>query len=219
MLKIRIAVALLSVCILFGACSEESEVSQPDQGLVEVGESAGASTDPGTRPRTKFALAVRPNETPFGDIPYPSDLYIDSSGFLDLNVFPQRRNAPRVNELCDALEATTQGFATNGSFYLPFEDPINVERLPQTAQASLEPDSTLVLVDIDPQSPHQGERYPLQWKVFEEATPYIPAHTLAIRTFEGFPLRPKTTYALYIRVEAAQATPQFLEMLAVQFYS
>ena len=79
--------------------------------------------------------------------------------------------------------------------------------------ASLEDDSALILVDVDPASSELGARFPVRWRFQAQDTFYLPANTLAVRTVEGLALRPKTTYALLVTNRVAIQSERFAEML------
>lgn len=160
-----------------------------------------------------FTLEDDTAATPLGAIPFPSDLYRDAEGKLDLRGFPRPRSIPLLNTILDEVHNRTPGFALSGTMYVRFGGIVPAGRLPVDGAASLMPDSALQLVDIDPASPARGERIPLRWRVRETETPWIAANTLQVRPVEGRVLRPLTQYALVVTDAAGIADAAFTATL------
>jgi hypothetical protein len=100
--------------------------------------------------------------TPFGDIPWPSDLYRDDSGRVT-----EVPNLARVAAISDAIQAglsSLDGFgrASGGLFFLP--DPIDEASVPRDYATANDPAATIFFIDVDPSSPNRGKRYPAQAK-------------------------------------------------------
>lgn len=132
----------------------------------------------------------------FFDRPFPSDTRrVD--GHPDLTGFPHEGEYPLVDAYL-AAGARLDGFGTNSPFFVRFESPLDEDRLPDAA-ASLDLDSPVLLLDVDPASPHRGERTPLQFQVWTDATRWTPENLLAVAPVYGFPLRPHTRYAVVMR--------------------
>lgn len=96
---------------------------------------------------------------------------------------------------------------------MPFDGPLDEAALPSPA-ASVEDDSPLWLVDVDPDSPHRGERFPVATRWNAVATGYQGANTLAVAPVHGFPLRRGTTYAVIVTTAIATANPGYAAALA-----
>ncbi len=138
----------------------------------------------------------------FFDAPWPSDSRL-LNGHPDLSNFPREGLYPLV----DAYLATAyalDGFGTNSPIYVQFASPIDTTLLP-TPEGSRSLDAPVMLVDVDPTSPHRGERVPLQFQWWSEETNWTPANFLAAAPVFGFPLRPGTTYALILRQPLASS--------------
>ncbi|MDP2311835.1 MAG: hypothetical protein Q8P41_02950 [Pseudomonadota bacterium] len=132
----------------------------------------------------------------FFDRPFPSDSRrVD--GHPDLSEFPGAGDYPLVDSYLDAADKI-DGFGTNAPLYVRFEAPIDTSLLP-TPEASLALDSPVMLLDVDRDSPHRGERVPLVFEWTEAETTFQPGNLLAMAPVFGFPLRPSTTYALVMR--------------------
>ena len=136
----------------------------------------------------------------FFDRPWPSDARL-LNGHPDLSDFPRQGQYPLVDAyLASAYEL--DGFGTNSPVYVQFETPIDTTLLPSPS-ASVSLDTPVMLIDVDPQSPHRGERVPLQFQYWPGETTWTPANLLAVAPVFGFPLRPATTYALVLRAPLA----------------
>lgn len=150
-----------------------------------------------------------PSGEGFFDVPWPADRRRDDDGTLDMSSFPNPFDVSLISSYLDRAELL-QGFGTASPVYFGMDGPLDPALMP-TASETLEPGSPLVLVDIDPASPHRGERFPLQWQQLEyPESPYAPEHLLAVAPVFGFPLRPATTYALAVTTAVAQHSEAWL---------
>lgn len=164
-------------------------------------------------PTARFILADDPPTTSLGDIPFPSDLYRTPEGGLDLRGFPRRTRGSILERILLAIEADTEGFGTSSSMYMAFDGVVDPTALPATSAASFTDDSSLILVDIDPDSAEYGNRWPINWQIVYEPTFYLPANGLSVRLIEGFSLRPTTTYALIATTDATDPSADFLSTI------
>lgn len=162
----------------------------------------------------RFEPAADPPTTPLAAVPFPSDLYRSTDGRLDLRGFPRPTSVTLLERYIEVIERETGGFATSGTLYLSFDGPVDERGLPADAAASLEPDSSLFIVDVDPDSAERGRRFPIHWRFSAEATTYLPANTLSVRLVEGVVLRPRTTYALVVTERVGVADERFAATLA-----
>ena len=157
----------------------------------------------------------RPQEVAFWSTPWPADERLDADGTLDLSIFPNP-DPVRASLLTDYLEFgdSRVGYGTNSPIYLLFEGALDPRDLPTPLESTEDPQSALVLVDIDPDSPDWGTRVPVIWE--QNAFPssvYMPEHLLAVAPVHGFPLRPTTTYALLVTTRAARPHPEWTRRL------
>lgn len=131
----------------------------------------------------------------FYDLPYPSDLRLDTSGRPDLAGFP----APPGNGIVSAVQASAQrraAFPAVGAGYFRFDARL-APREPRVAiPATL--DQPLLLIDVDPSSGERGRLFPLVASTLEEDA-YAPAHLLAVAPFPGIVLRGGRTHAYVVR--------------------
>ncbi len=133
----------------------------------------------------------------FFDRPWPSDLRRGGSGRPDMEGFPHRQDF----ELVDSYSAVAErqgGFGNNSPVYIRFQRAIDTELLPDPDE-SMDTGSTVLLLDVDHDSPHRGELFPIEWSWQPERTEFQAENLLAVRPVYGFPLRPATTYALVVR--------------------
>ncbi len=201
------------LAVTFIGCSSGSEAN----GLLDAGADMTAGQDGdviiGERPVATFSLNPIYQETEFGSVPFPNNIYLTEQGFVSLDGFPHQTTGSMIDTLIGNLRTYTRGFGTASTMYLPLDGPVIEATLPETAAASLEPDSALQLVDIDPASPEYGRRFPVNWRVQERASLYLAPHALKVRLSEGLTLRPTTTYALILTEYAAKANDQFSALL------
>ena len=77
-----------------------------------------------------------------------------------------------------------------------FTQPLDLRSLPRgNTDATVSPESSVFLVDIDPSSPERGSFIPFRWTWNSDATPFLPSYTLSVAPSWGRPLRPDTLYA------------------------
>ena len=148
--------------------------------------------------------------------PYPDDARRDADGHTDASDFPNPLNLPLLQTYIDLTDAQP-GWSNNAPIFVPFDGPLDTARLPDP-EASIGADATVFLVDIDPDSPHRGERLPIGWQWDPTPTAYRPANTLAAAPLPGFPMRRTTTYALVVTTAVATPNPAFVEALGEPRY-
>lgn len=154
---------------------------------------AAACSAPAAPPRPdgahpRFRLSARPR---FLDVPWPSDLALRDDGTLNLDGFPS--HSVSIQDFIDVIATSTHGFGLESAAYFQLDRDLDPATLP-APDASLGKDSAIWLMDVEPGSPHAGERLPVEARM--QVEPYLPAHTLAVLPLSGFPLRPKTRYAI-----------------------
>jgi len=129
----------------------------------------------------------------FFDAPFSDDRRL-REGRPDLSDFPHVAELDIISDY--AAEASKlDGFGTQSPIYVRFDRPLDTGLLPEPA-ASRQVGSNLLLVDIDPDSPERGRRFPVTWDFQEDATRWQPDNLLAVAPVWGRPLRAATTYAL-----------------------
>lgn len=177
--RLRAVAIALGLTAGFGACSSPTAESPP-AGIFEP-------ADPATLAGEAFF-----------DHPWPSDLRRDADGKVDLSGFYNPRENALVKAYIDASRGRIDGFSPVTTIYFRFTHPIDTAGLPTSAEASKQSDSTIQLVDVDPNSPEFGKRRGVIHAFREEPGVYVRENTLAILPSLGHPLRPKTMYAAIV---------------------
>ena len=152
-------------------------------------------------PTPRFDLAP----ARFFDAPWPSDLRRDDDGTIAWTGFPDPVGDGLLSQWI-AYGEDQVGFGTNSPIYVGFDGPLDLARLPDPA-ASIADDASLFLVDVDATSPMRGARVPIVWRVATTPTAYEDVDLLAVAPLPGFPLRPRTTYALVVTTRLAKPSP------------
>jgi hypothetical protein len=138
-------------------------------------------------------------------LPWPNDLARDASGRVDLDAFPREGVHTLVRQYLQTFQRRLDGFSLQAAVYFRFSGRLDPASLPTRGERSLDPGASVQLIDIDPASPDRGRRVPVQWYFREQATRYWPEHTLAVAPTFGFPLRPRTRYALVVTTDLRTA--------------
>ncbi|HUT55941.1 MAG TPA: hypothetical protein VM658_21295 [bacterium] len=131
----------------------------------------------------------------FFDLPFPSELRRNPDGSINMDRFPNPAGLKMVDRTVDAV-AHGYGVSTAPTIYFRFDGPVDAARLPDR-RASLAPGSVIFLIDIDPDSPERGRRFPLDAQFYPKH-PRLISHAdnlLAIMPVPGFILRENTLYA------------------------
>jgi hypothetical protein len=141
-----------------------------------------------------FAVPGTATAGDFYDLPFPNDLRRTESGALDLSEFPT--NALLVEQMRTAA-SELDGFGLNSAMFARFDGALDPASLPDPA-GSIEPTSSVYLVNVDADSPDRGSRTPILAKFRALGTQTLGGNHLVVRPYPGFPLDEGTTYALVI---------------------
>ena len=143
------------------------------------------------------------------DHPFPSDALVGPDGRLMLDHFPNPTRSTTLQDYLQIFRAEIRGYATSAALYVGFDAAMDPASFPTDPGAALEDDAPVFLVDIDPDSPQRGRRYPLWLRYRAEPSLYLPAHHLIALPPFGATLRGGTTYALVLtsRVRSASGVP------------
>lgn len=182
--------ALLSAALLV-ACGGVSPI--PSSPGVETYEPTGPL--PGSS-QVQFSLA-RDNE-PFEmeQAPWPTELARFADGHIDFRKYPGATNGLFSAYVRAASEDVT-GFSLAPVAYFRFKGP-TARFVPARIERPSARDAIL-LVDADPKSPERGKLWPVETHVFTRDMRFVRQGTLAVKTLDGFVLRPGTLYALALR--------------------
>lgn len=156
----------------------------------------GVEAAEGVRARVDFTAAAEGGDA-FFDAPFPSDLRRTPTGAPDLSGLRGREGNPTVDGLA-ALVDDLRGFSQLQVAWLRFDGGSLPELGADTVWTGDDEDAPLLLVDVDPDSPERGRRWPL---LAHTPAPdaYVPPGLLALSPVSGFVLRPDTTYAYAVR--------------------
>ncbi|MEZ4332602.1 MAG: hypothetical protein R3F35_12645 [Myxococcota bacterium] len=172
--------------------------SRPDRRESTGFKTFRASEAPG---RSLYVLYRRANP---GEVaPIPDDYWTvadpaSATGLrLDLPV-ALRSDLSEVVEGLRAELARADGWSPIGPIVLSMSERIDTRTLPRTVEASLDPTSTVALVDVDPTSPERGRRFPFEAILRKDRTAIgLEDHVLWV--LPARPLRPGGRYALLVR--------------------
>jgi predicted esterase len=139
-------------------------------------------------------------ESTFFEHPFPSDLRRETDGTARFAGWPNPFQNALIREYLSSIDHLLDGFSPVAPAYLRFTGPIDPASLPKDPPASIEPDSSVQLVDVDPRSPEKGQRHLVQihWQETAEEASYWQPNTLAVMPILGRPLRPSTRYAVVV---------------------
>lgn len=147
-------------------------------------------TEPSDRPSL-----VLDGEDFFGR-PWPDDNRT-RDGRPCMEGFPQLGEIDLIDTYMSSIE-NLDGFGTNSPIYLPLNQRPQVLPTPQDTAST---DGSMWLMDIDPDSPERGSIIPLSSRFQRVETLWQRGNLLSVQPVWGFPLRPRTTYALVLTTD------------------
>ncbi|MEE2751691.1 MAG: hypothetical protein VX519_09690, partial [Myxococcota bacterium] len=109
----------------------------------------------------------------FFDRPFPSDERLSDQGFPDWTEFPNPTDQALLSAYVTEANAI-DGTSTLGGIFFRFDAPLDTRKLP-SAQESMHPTSPVQIIDVDPDSPEKGRRFPLSIHWQAEETAYQPS--------------------------------------------
>ena len=138
----------------------------------------------------------------FFDQPFPCDNRVSAGGAPDLSDFPNPHGVELLDLYIKEAELRIKGFSPNGAIYFKFDGPLAEHLLPLTA-FTLDLKSSVILVNVTPDSQFYGERIPVETWFWGREEPvegyYLARNVLAVRPLGGFPMRPREQYACIIK--------------------
>ena len=142
----------------------------------------------------------------FLDHPFPSDVRRDPDGSVHLSGMPNPSFNRIVQQYEDATKGLLDGFSPAAAEYFRFDGDLDTTTLPASPTDALDPNASVQLVDVDPASPEHGKRKLVEW-YFRDSRGglYWLPDTLAVAPAHGYPLRPKTRYALVVTRDVKSA--------------
>lgn len=114
-------------------------------------------------PSTVVEFKLPANGLPgYGDVPFPSDLYIGSDGHVTADLPGLSRLVTQHTQTFTQGLATLDGFARSAASELFTTGDVDPASLPADGAASVAAGSSVELVDVDPASAALGKRYPVR---------------------------------------------------------
>lgn len=141
------------------------------------------------------------------DAGFPTDLRLLDDGHLDLAGYPRAGHA-LTDHYVEVIEEDTLGWPPVMPLYLRLTGPIDAAALPSDPAAYESPGAPVQVIDIDPDSPERGRRFPLEVKPTILADRYRPEWLLQALPVIGIPLREATTYA-FVATDDLAPSPGF----------
>jgi hypothetical protein len=161
---------------------------------------SSTSSDAGTGTQSMWIVPASLDQLTDVDVydhPWPSDLRLDPDGSIHLVMYNPRQLI-LINDYIAAMKGVIKGFSPTAEAYLRFTGDIDPTTLPTDPVSATQATSSVQLVDVDPSSPEHGKRKLLE-SFWQQADGVYWLHdTLAVRPALGYPLRPKTHYALVV---------------------
>jgi hypothetical protein len=156
-------------------------------------------------PASMTALA----DVHFLDHPWPSDYRRDASGKIVVTGLYNPFGEAILDTYVKAVTGAIGGFSIAAYGYLRFATDLDPSTLPASPTDTLGAASTVQLINVDPGSPEHDRRHLAQVYWRQAAGDYWQADTLVVGPALGYPLLPKTKYAIVVTsgVKATDGTP------------
>lgn len=196
MLDVRTRSAILSSVLLVAALV-----------IVGCGDDDGVAPGPDAGPASAVFARFDLTDGPMalGVIPWPDDLYLDSTGHVDLTSLPGE-DAVVTPEYQQSMRATLRdldGWGALSPAFFPMQGDVDATSLPVTVGDGMREDASVFLVDADAASPTAYSRVPAR-------VHWDPARrNIVVRPVDGHPLTPGRRYAAVLRtsVRGTDGTP------------
>lgn len=135
----------------------------------------------------------------FWDMPLPSELRRQDDGSYGVSNWPGNSSNDYVEMWLDTADRRLQdGWGLSSGVFAPMSGAIATPSLPQTAEASLRPDASVFLINIQEGSLRRGERIPIEVSFHAEADLWSPENYIAAIPVFGFLREPNSEYALVV---------------------
>lgn len=131
-------------------------------------------------------------------MPWPSDLAVDAMGKVDLRFVAGASSGGLTNTYVTQLAGKLQGFSPLTATYFRFTGPLDVASLPSSPAASIAETASVFLVNVQEGSAELGQRVPVVHQFVRSGSRFWPTNTLAVAPVPGYPLRPRTQYAVVV---------------------
>ncbi len=198
LLGVRRAAAALVALLLLGCSATSAPTTAVDAALDGAPESGPlghldtVTAVAGTLVHHDFTRAGG-----FYRAPFPSEDMRTASGRISLAGFPNPEGIELVDQLLDVIERDARGFSLTAPLFMTLSGAPDVHSLPDIT-ASIQDDSPVFLMDVDPDSPRLGTRYPIDTDYQADGGPFGDEHLLAALPLQGIVLRQDTRHALVV---------------------
>ncbi len=112
--------------------------------------------------------------------------------------FPNPAHSYMLDAFLTIAAGEFAGWSKNGTIYMTFNGPLATVTLPEDPGATVQPEATVYLQDVDSHSPDRGARIPIHIRYYPAESLFVPAYTVAIRPVEGMVLRDGGLYAAVV---------------------
>ena len=141
------------------------------------------------------------NRAHFFDQPFPNGLRIQADGSPDFSDFPNPRKLDILANYKKVAQSHVDGFSPSTTIYMRFDGPLNRGGFP-SVDATLQPDSPVLLVNVEPESPLFGQQIPVQFDWWDKEVSsedyFLQPNVMMIRPVGGFPMRAGDRYACIV---------------------
>lgn len=153
----------------------------------------------GAETGTQEMILALDNKDDFFAQGFPTDFKRDENNKIDISAFPDKQSLlpPLYKKVIDR---DIEGYAPNLPLYIQFDTGVTnkLVELESSPLAYANRNASIQLIDVDPESPEQGRRFPLRVKFTQSASPYRPGGHLLQAVPAGEFLKENTTYALVV---------------------
>ena len=217
-MRLTCALVYTACFALLGCGDDESPAADPgtDTGtaagtVAATGGDDGADGDSESTGDELPEFEPRPTQIVFDpdgewwDLPIPSDLRVEADGTWNLDKWPDTASGI-INMWLGATDTRlVGGWGVGSGVLVRASGPISQTSLPEDGAGSIDPEASVYLIDIDPDSPERGQRLPIRPR-FREAAPTLgAANTLMALPVFGFTRRASTQYALVVTTSLLDA--------------
>jgi len=188
-------------------CSSDPATDDTGPAVTDTCPAPGTPVDPASEIAMVFDLSGAPitGGADFFDLPFPLDLRLDAEGKTDLSNFPNPDDNAEVDQIIGAAHEHMEGWPTATQVYLRLTGPVDPASLPGDPAAYRSPQAVVQLLDVDPDSPERGRRFPLEVGFNTEEETFRPSNLLQVLPVQGFELRENNTYAVIVTRDLSAA--------------
>ena len=194
-------VGVVSLVAVVIGCNGDDVEAEDDVGIEDATDDDTWTAPEGT------TLRFDPNGGDFFDLPFPDDTRVDGDDFDGVfSSWPDSQQQSLLEVWFDAGDRLLDGWGVSSGLFAYFDDPVDPDTLPTDADDSVDFDDThpsVFLVDVDPDSPDQGQPLPITCQFRNDPGSYHPEFQLGCITPFGTTRRPATRYALVITDDVA----------------